>query len=567
MGKTATSDTLAQEIAARLSAAPYGERGAILAEYTAMLGWSKNKVYEVARRGGYSSARKARVDKGVPKAVSVEMLKKMAAVKEKTRHKTGKVNMPTHRVIRHFRDNKLIPVDEAPSISTVNRQMRQMGISSSDLAREEPAVQLRSLHPNHVHQIDMSICVQWDLKDKARLVTRDMEKEFYKNKPGYWRKIKKVLIRYVCTDHTSGCFYVQYYYASGENFQNLFDFVMKAWGIKENPNIFPAHGAPFILMIDKGAANLSSFAVNLFEGLQIVVIVHKPGNPRVNGAVEGNHAFWERNFEGDLSLLTVRDLEYLNARALDECIAINATRRHERTGMTRFEAWSYIKPEQLRLLPPKDICQKLCHTFSVPVTVNAFNQVRHENKFYDLGRTFRRGDKLWLRINPYDLPNVLINTVEDFKGEMIAATIVNNEQWGFSSRAPVIGQEFRSHIQDATSRFKSELKNIDISDVVPQLQAHKIENMTWMPKKGQEIITPDVKIPPLTPYEARKRLRAELKIERLTTLQAQWLDARISGPADEGAYAAIRDEFVERFLGEAIKTTEKPRLTAVKRGG
>ncbi len=556
---------LGKEIATRLAQAPYGERGRVVADYQAALGWSLRKIYDVAAAHGFNAGRKPRCDKGTPKSIAPEMIEKMAAAIEHTRRKTGKVNMSTWNALLHMTDNDIISADTAPSESTVNRLMREMHISRADLARPEPTIEMQTLHPNHVHQIDASVCVMWDFKGKKRLVPRDMQTEFYKNKPGFWRQVKKVILRYICVDHTVGWFYPRYYYSRGEDFNNLFDFTVRAWGVKENPGIFPAHGVPRILMIDKGAANISQFYTNFLANLQVETYIHTPGKPWINGVVEAMHGYWERSFEGDLSFLTIEDLDILNARAFDKAAYINATRVHKRTRRTRFEGFSAITKEQLYILPPLEVCQKFCHTFAEGATVTKQNQIRYEGRRYKLGRTCRQGDRLYVRYNPKDYPAVEVNTAEDFSGDMIAATLINETEWGYGTTAPVVGQEFKSHKYDATRRYKEKLKDIDISDVVPRLQAPKIERTTWMPKAGQDIISADTpKEVPITAHEARKRLRGDLAVERFTTIQSQWLDQRLAEQITEEQYAAIRDEYRTRFYADTGAEKPARRLVSLK---
>ena len=563
---------LLTEIANRLDAAPYGRAGDIAEEYCAAMGWSATTFWRYARKGGYRKERKARSDKGAIRKMGADTIRKAAAVIEKTRRKTGKVNMTTWGLLDRFQENGIISPEERPHESTLNRHLREMGISRRDLARPEPAWPQRSLYPNHIHLIDASVCVLWDFKDQKKLATRNMQTEFYKNKPGFWRKVKKVILRYICVDHCTGWFFVWYYYAKGEDFNNLFDFTMRAWGVKENRDLFPAHGVPAMLMLDKGAANTSAAYTNLMENLHVPVYVHTPGKPWISGTVETAHGWWEKIFEGDLSLLSIANVDELNALALDRCQYVNAVRPHTRHGMTRFEAFSRIDAKRhLRNCPTVEVCRKLAHSHAEPATVDGYKQIRYDNRFYLLKGEFRRGDKVYVRFNPDDFPALEINTAIDergrFSGDAVASTIIHKDEWGFRSNAAIIGQEYKSHEWDKTKRFKKEIKDIDISDVVPQLQAPKIEHLRWMPKEGKDLIeTPEVKVPPMTAHEARKQLRQDLKIERFTVIQSQWIDRKLVETVTEEQYAAIRDEYAARFLPRETTPAAAPGLAVVNEG-
>jgi hypothetical protein len=131
------------------------------------------------------------------------------------------------------------------------------------------------------------------------MVDRDMQRMYYKNKPQYFKLIKKVLLRYVMTDHTSGTIYLRYYYVRGEDTHTLVDFVWNAWAPKPDPGGFPFQGVPEILMTDPGAANISAAFRGLMKNLKVNLIVHAPGAARAKGSVETAHAFVERYFESE----------------------------------------------------------------------------------------------------------------------------------------------------------------------------------------------------------------------------------------------------------------------------
>lgn len=539
---------LAAEIVSRLASAPYGSRAAVVSDYCAALGWSRNKLYTVAAANGFTSGRQPRADKGELRSLSSDQVTTAAALIYRTRRKTGKFNLATQDAMEMMADAGLVEADTMPHVSTLNRNLRALRMSRRDLARPEPTISMRSEHPNHVHQIDASVCVMWDFKDKKHLVTRDMQTAFYKNKPGFWREVKKVILRYLCVDHATGWLYPRYYYSRGEDFNNIFDFTVHAWGQKEDPQIFPAHGVPRVLMIDKGAANISQFYTNFLRNLQVETYIHTPGKPWINGAVETAHGFWERTFEGQLSFLEIENLDELNTRAADRAAWINATRIHKRTRMTRFQGFSAITSDQLYILPPREICQTFCHSASKCVTVDGYNHIHYEGKRYALATTFRRGDKLFVRWNPREYPAIQVNTQDDFRGEQVASTLIREAGWHFPEAAPVIRKEYRLHKKDPIQHAKEALKKVDISDIKPQLQAPKLAGLNWMPKKGTELVSDVPAAPPMTAHEARKRLRDDLKVDRFTPVQSDWLEARMKTVVTDEQYAQVREEYKTKFI-------------------
>ncbi|MFO6204436.1 integrase, partial [Pseudomonas aeruginosa] len=73
------------------------------------------------------------------------------------------------------------------SISAISRALYSFGVHPQQLLQPAPVSELRSRHPNHVWQIDASLCVLYYLKPGAdehgnglRVMEHD---QFYKNKP------------------------------------------------------------------------------------------------------------------------------------------------------------------------------------------------------------------------------------------------------------------------------------------------------------------------------------------------------------------------------------------------
>ena len=217
---------------------------------------------------------------------------------------------------------------------------------------------LRSLHPNHVWQIDASRCVLFYLPraSKGDSGLRIMDHtDFYKNKPANVIKvINESLWRYVVTDHTSGWNYSTYV-TGGENATNLVDVLIDAMHRREGEAMF---GVPLMVMLDPGSANTSAI-FKTCKALRIHVQINKPKNPRAKGQVEKGQDITERDFESTLRLLPsdkVDSLEKINALVARWRRYFNGTRIHTRTGRTRDSAWLHITPEQLVTRQQQSFC-------------------------------------------------------------------------------------------------------------------------------------------------------------------------------------------------------------------
>ncbi len=568
---------IGEEIARRLAFSSNGDKARIVEEYMDMMAWSRGTVYRVARQFGFAGFSKERADKG-KKKLTPEQIGTAAALSLKSKRKTERIIMPTWKIKEVLEDNRVLQPGQV-SESTINRYFREMGLNQCSLLSPPAHVNLVSLHPNHVHQMDSSVCVQYDFKEKAtrwEMVDRDMKLAFYKNKPQYFKEIKRILLRYLLTDHTSGTIYPYYYYVRGEDTRTLVDFILRAWAVKQDPQLFPFHGVPLILMCDAGSANISAPFRTLLKNLKVELIVHEPGNPRAIGQVENAQGTWERAFESELSVEKAPDIEQLNARAYDYAMKFNAVMKHKRTGMPRFSAWQTIAREQLRFLPAPEICRKLISGKEFAAVVDGAKQIRIDGNVYEVRGPVRRGMRM--KITP-DFYNERQFLVEDEAGKVYQTAAIAIGKYGFREDGAVIGQAYKSHAYDQTQRFIAdvEAKKIDTSAIKPQPQRGKVEAMHYLPRPGVPAVTSSefglrqaqARELKYTAYEARKIVREKLGMDRFTAVQAQLLERYLKeGMGEEEINLAVGE--MGRHLG--VRSSEfgvrsEDKKTAMEVGG
>lgn len=546
---------LGKEIAQKLMDKPRSERGRIIAGYRGLLGWSKGKIYAIAKEHGYDSGKKDRVDKGKLKvSMDKETMRIGATMIYGSKRQTDKIIMPTWKALEILEDNGKIRREEVGH-SWFNRQLRQEKLTRERMKSQTPAISLASKHPNHVHQMDFSVCVQYDFKEKGtkwKMVDRDMQKAFYKNKPGYWKKVKKVLIRALMTDHCSGAFWVKYYYIAGESTEMIVDFALSAWEKKKDPEMYPFHGVPVILMVDPGSANKGQVFKNLMKGLRIKLEVHFPGHARVKGQVESMHGYWEEAFESELSLKKAMDIGELNTRAYDYAMYLNMTKKHKRHGLTRFSVWQLINQEQLRLLPGHEMCKELCDFNPVQATIDGRKCIQFDGKLYQIKGPFRQGDKIWVIKNPYKEPYIEISNKKE-NGEFFPVELIHTDKYGFNVNAAIIGESYKRHTADEIEKFISAVEKGEISleGIEPKLQREKIEKIAYIERAGTEIdlaancrdtehrvptgdkptpnpLNPPMNAQPETVLFPREgvftEIRFRAKRDKITTNQSAWIE-------------------------------------------
>ena len=543
--------TWEQEMVDRLQQAVNGEKDRIVAEYAAKTGLSAATLYRRAKKHGFKSERKPREDKGTLKSgLTDEQVEYVAAlIHETARDNKGGI-MPVERAIQIAEDSGII---ERGQISAARLQqiLREREISKKHHREATPHVEMKSLHPNEVHLVDVSVCIQYYLKGgKLRLMK---EAEFYKNKPENFAKVKTRLLRYLLVDHFSGAFHLKYYDTTGETANNLFDFLAEGWLPKQDARL-PFHGVPFFMLWDAGSAALSKPMQAMFERLGIKTPEGLPHNPRRQGAVETMHNVVEQWFESGLKIQPATSVEELNRWAQDWMIHFQATRKHTRHGMPRTACWLQIKPEQLRVTT-FEVLQQLYARPAEERTVDGTRSISFMGKTYRLRHIegVRPGSKVLVTLRPWHQQvGVLFRDVEYLVDpvEMLPATL-----GGFAADAVHIGEEFRAQHETATQQAAKRFENLAYGEEkkkgaapfagaqVYGHQADKVANVAALPKRGQpmEIARTAAQQIPIATLFKRIRTEAdqpvttalnrELRAEFGASIEAQTADAVIEAIA------------------------------------
>lgn len=347
-----------RQLARRLDDAEHGSGTAMVREAGEFLGLSVQTVYRHLKAvAGWSSGRKARSDKGST-SVSAEALVTLGAAQREAIRANGKQTLftTTARGILEQNGHSF-----GVSNGQLNKLMRDRKLNVAAQRVADPVQALRAPHPNHTREIDPSLCLVYYLKGRQYIMRDD---EFYKNKLDRIAQIKFKVYRYVDYDRASACVVPWYTEAAGEDQHNLFKFLMFSWGLQEGR---PLHGVPFHLLWDKGSANTSAAVRSLLDALGVNHITHEAGNARAKGGAENGNNIVETQFESRLRFQPVEDVEQLNAAAFAWANAYNANlipgqdTRLRRPGLVmptaRYDLWQLITAEQLRVLPPVEVCQ------------------------------------------------------------------------------------------------------------------------------------------------------------------------------------------------------------------
>ena len=557
--------------------APRGTKRVLMAAACAELGVSQATLHRHLGHIILKTPRKQRDDCGAVALPRPEAIAISAALMTSQR-KTDKRLMSITQAVGILRANGEVRaefMDPATgelrplSDSAIARGLRAHGVHPDQLNRPAPAVQLKSLHPNHVWQIDASICVLYYLNAATakeaglQVMARD---QFYKNKPANLKRIESERVwSYEVTDHYSGAIYVNYVLGA-ESGGNLADSFMGAIQKREGD---PLHGVPFVLMMDMGSANTGGLFANLARRLQVQLIAHSPGNARATGQVEKARDQIERSFESGLRLKPVRDLDDLNAQAQRWATWYNANQIHSRHGKTRYALWLTIAAQQLRLAPPLAVCQELLTQHPEPRLVRDQLRVQFKGREFDVSGVpgVMVGEKLPITTSPYQADAALV-LLKDADGHELLHSIpvVGKDDAGFADSANVIGEDYarpadtqletnrkeveRFAFDAATDEEAAAKRKANVTPFGGRIDPYKVieqaPERTWLPKESSALavaVTTTSTVAPvrvLTPFQAASEL-----VQRGVAMTPE-LRALLAGGLPEDELAALAARYTVR---------------------
>ena len=447
-------------LATDLDTAKRGEKGRLIQQACGTIGRSEQWIYDQLKTLGLMDGRKSRSDRGQSK-VSREECLTVSNLMMQSHRDNGKQLMSLKEAVNIAVANGL--VSSGVSGSTFSREMKRHKVHPEQLKQGTPYTQVRSLHPNHVWQFDVSLCVLYYLP-KAKGLQVMHRKEFYDNKLENIYRIKHDRVwRYLITDHHSGSFYVEYFNVPGENSATLVEFLLNAF---EKRTFDPFHGVPFMLVWDAGTANQSHLAKNMLDRLEVTHHTHEVGSPRAKGQVERTHNLIECEFESRLSMCSIDTIEELNTEAQKWAIMFNSTRKHTRHNHTRFGLWQTIKTEQLRICPEREFCISLLEKIQ-PATRKVRGNLTIDFAIKGIGSNTYSvecipgvciGEQVQVTYNPYKVPAITV-IHENMDGEKLHYSIapIERDAAGFDVNAPVFGENYRAIRETPTDKARKEM--------------------------------------------------------------------------------------------------------------
>jgi len=516
--------------------------------------------------------RKQRCDAGKSALTRDEALLISGVIME-SRRQTKKSLYSIADAVDALRANGLIKaefIDESTgevrllSESAISRAMTAYGVHPDQLLAPAPHSSVRSLHPNHMWQIDASLCVLYYLKPQAHganglhVMNAD---EFYKNKPKNVQRIMADRVwSYEITDHASNWIYVEYVMGA-ESGLNLCNVLINA--MQERGGADVMHGVPKILYMDPGSANTAAMTKNLCRSLGIEAIAHAAGNARATGQVEKARDIIERKFESGLRFRPVADLAELNALAAQWRSVFNATAVQRRHGKNRSAAWLMIRDDQLIKAPDIETCRKLAVAQPVERKVTPGLKISFDGVDYRVGDVpnVMVGQKLLITRNPWrdDVAQAVI-TGEDGRETFYLIPKVTEDGFGFDADAAVVGGGYARHADTPAQKAKAAIEKImtgtESADAAaaarkakaiplqgkfdPYKSVKDAELPEFMPRRGtqHDMQLPATVSPLLTHLQLAKALRARMGSDWQPE-NFQWLQAEYPDGAREDELADV----------------------------
>ncbi|MCH4576610.1 integrase [Achromobacter xylosoxidans] len=557
--------------------APHGRKGEILQEAARRLQMSRATIHRHLGSVCMTKPRKRRCDAGKT-ALTLDDARMISSLLLGRMRETGKRLGSMETALRVLRTNGEIQATRTDpatgevvplSDSAILRALSVYNLHPHQLLAPAPAVSLRSLHPNHLWQIDASRCVLYYLprgaKDNGLRIMR--EAEFNKNKPANLvRAISDALWRYVITDHTSGWLFVLYV-LGGETTQNLADAVITCMTQQEGRTM---HGVPKIWMLDPGSPNKSAPFRNLAHALGVEIIINKRGNPRAKGQVENGQDIVENGLEADLRLFPldqVDEIEKINVLARRWMRVFNGTSIHTRTDRTRDAVWQHIKPEELVFAPPRAAMEAAAMSKPEYRVVNTFLRVSFNGAFYNVAHVpgVNVGQKVLVCTNLWRDDAVHVVGVDKAGREIYhVAPKVLYDEFNMPLDAPVVGER---HARHADTPAQANLKKLEMlamdastlteaeakrkgryvpygGRIDPFKHIDEAQVPAAMPRRGRDhdLAAPAVQLPPLSHIQAAKQLKqlfADWSPDYYACLQALYPDG-VPADAIDAAAQALR---------------------------
>lgn len=487
-----------------------------------------------------------RSDRGVRrKPISDDHMRLIAALQSSGNNLRRGIIMPAKDAIDVAHHNGLIP--EAVDPNYYNAWLREQGGTRVDQQAATPHIELRSAGPNHVHQADFSLAVNWKVANNKPIYERFV----YKNKDLLKDPGEQRIWRLLIVDHATGCFFPFYGISPGESIALTLEGLYRAWspksiGGQSIQDRFPFRGVPRILMVDRGSANRAGVTLALLNRLNVQLNICE--GARSKGAVEVSHRYWEERFESRFRIQPPQSIEQLNDWAVDFAARICGAETHSRHGSKRSLLWSWHinrKPEtQLRELRCDfETFKAIAVTDPVEARVSGSRIVRFKGKKYRAPEAIQCGSTVAIQYSPFDYPQIQMRDAANANAPLYICTPVELDEFGFAASAALVGEEYKAQKHTATQHFAAQAKETVSALLSTNMEAfgYHSDRAPAIPiQSASEAVQIDGVTPaaPLTRIQARTEVMAILG-RAMTAAEADYVNRHFGEQVTEEHIAAV----------------------------
>jgi hypothetical protein len=499
----------------------------------------------------------ARSDRGRRRAgIDDQQLAVIAAVQASSLSLRKGIVMPAKDAIEIAVKNDMAP-EVSPSL--YNRWLREQSGSRRDQTAATPHIELRSLGPNHVHQVDFSLAVNWKVENNRPMY----EHLIYKNKlpaAGVPR-----ILRLIVVDHATGCFYAHYTVSAGETVQALLEGLYYAWSEKKlnGESIarqYPFRGVPSILMADRGSAMQAGATAALMNRLGIHLNICE--GARSKGAVEVSHNWWEAHFETRLRLQPPQSIEQLNEWAIKFAAHYCGVQRHTRHGSERSTMWAWYigrRPEsQLRELRCDfETFKAIALSEPQRCKVGGSRIVRFKSRKYRVPECFLPNTWVEVQYSPFSFPEIQVRAEGEPNATAHLCSPIELDEFGFPATAATIGVEYKGVKHTAAVTFAHEAqraaKELVDGKGVEAFGYHLDRTPeVGIPTAGEGVEIEKPAAPVMTRIAARE-MAMELIGRTLTVPEAEFVNGAFGEQVTEAEVYAAVDRIQRGITGRVVE--------------
>lgn len=526
-----------RNLAVRLATLQGREQSAARREFIQLYNCSPSTLSRELHKIGHRQ--RTRCDRGTRRTGHTdEQLAQIAAIQASSISLRKGIVMPAATAIEIAEKNGIA---SGVSPNTYNAWLRQQSGSRRDQTAATPHVELRSLGPNHVHQVDFSLAINWKVTNNKPIY----EHLIYKNKlpaegvPRIWRLI--------VVDHATGAFHAHYSVSAGETVQALLEGLYYAWSEKKlnGESIVRRHpfrGVPKILMADRGSTTKSGVTVALLNRLGVELNICE--GARSKGAVEVAHRIWEEHFETRMRLHPPQSIEQLNDWAVQFAAHYCATERHSRHGSERSTLWAWHinrKPEtQLRELRCSfETFKSIALTDPQKCKVGGSRIVRFKTMKYRVPECILPNTYVDVQYSPFTFPEIQVRAYGDVNGETWLCSPVEVDEYGFAEHAAIIGEQYKAPKTTQAAKFAKDAQR----SAGEMVEGRKIEAFGYHLERTPEIGVPSQGVE-LPVEEQRPMVHTRIKARSVVI---EMLGRPLTKP---------EADHVNRVFGEAVTEAE-----------